>query len=247
MIVQMDRTAFLDARLDQLNSWQEALFHRMLIYVGDGDEMPADPKFIRDTLLPLKQNLRTSQVDSALKALTSANLIGLGTRKDGRPYLWIVRPEKQYSSSDAHEGGETSRRGGKDYILYNNKGNGETDKPNMGISDEFGITDEEVDRHRKTIDRIEQEAAEYGLNTSVGSLRYAMSLVTEYGEEAVIEAIHQCIDIPKWNYVGGILRTARLEGRNPGDPPKRNRRARETMSDDYGGTEISKWWGDQNE
>ena len=246
--MQLDRTAFRDPRIDKLNSWQEALLHRILIYVGDGDEMCADPKFIRDTLLPLKQNLRTSQVDSALKALVSANLIGI-IEKEGRPYLWIIRPEKPYSGSDVRPGGETSRRGGKEYNIYN-KGdirkteeNEDTDKTKLGVSDEFGITDEEVDKHRKTIDRIEREAAEYGLNSSVGSLRYAMTLVAEYGEEAVIEAIHQCIDIPKWNYVGGILRTARIEGRNPGDPPKR-KRTREIINDDCEGTEINKWWGE---
>lgn len=249
MKVQLDKTAFRDDRIDQLNSWQETLFHRILIYVGDGDEMPADPKFIRDTLFPLKHTLRTTQVDSALNALYSANLIGLGTRPDSRPYLWIIRPLDADSLRTA-QGGEGTRRGGKDNKYINNKGRGEnedTDKANVGIADEFGITDDEVEKHRKDIQAIEDEAKEYGLNTSIGSLRYAMSLANEYGTDEVISAIRQCIDTPKWRYVGAILRSAREEGRKPGDAPRKSTtRGHENISEiDYSGTEISKWWGEE--
>lgn len=224
---------YRDERIDQLNSWQETLYHRILVYVGDGDEMPADPKFIRDTLFPLKRTLRATQVDSALKALHSANLIGLGSKgPNSGTYLWIVRPEKPYSPSEVpEEGGEPFRsRGSRLFNNFNKHGNGNedgvtnegvTDKPNLGIADEFGITDEEVERHRKTMDEIESVARDFGLSTSLGSLRFAMQLVTDYGLETVKEAIEQCIDVPKWNYVAAVLRNAQSEGRKPGDAPKK--------------------------
>ena len=160
---QLDRTLYRDERIDQLNSWQETLYHRILVYVGDGDEMPADPKFIRDTLFPLKRTLRATQVDSALKALHSANLIGLGSKgPNSGTYLWIVRPEKPYSPSEVpEEGGEPFRsRGSRLFNNFNKHGNGNedgvanegvTDKPNLDIADEFGITDEEVERDRKSV------------------------------------------------------------------------------------------------
>lgn len=233
----LDKTAFRDERIDQLNSWQETLYHRILIYVGDNDEMPADPMFIRNTLFPLKKTLRATQVDSALKALHSANLIGLGSKEPSSgTYLWIVRPEKPYSPSEVpEEGGEPFRsRGSRLFNNFNKHGNGDedgvtnegvTDKPNLGIADEFGITDEEVERHRKTMDEIESVAKDFGLSTSLGSLRFAMQLVTDYGLETVKEAIEQCIDVPKWNYVAGILRVSKSEGKKPGETKKAEKKA----------------------
>lgn len=228
----LDRTAFRDERIDSLNSWQETLYHRILIYVGDNDEMPADPMFIRNTLFPLKKTLRATQVDYALKALHSANLIGLGSKgPNSGTYLWIIRPEKPYSPSEVpEEGGEPFRsRGSRLFNNFNKHGNGNedgvtnegvTDKPNLGIADEFGITDDEVERHRKTMDEIESVAKDFGLSTSLGSLRFAMQLVADYGLEAVKEAIEQCIDVPKWNYVAGILRNSKSEGKKPGEGPR---------------------------
>lgn len=254
----LDRTAFRDERIDCLNSWQETLYHRILIYVGDNDEMPADPMFIRNTLFPLKKTLRATQVDSALKALHSANLIGLGSKEpNSGTYLWIVRPEKSYSPSEVpEEGGEPFRsRGSRLFNNFNKHGNGNedgvtnegvTDKPNLGIADEFGITDDEVERHRKTMDEIESVAKDFGLSTSLGSLRFAMQLVTDYGLEAVKEAIEQCIDVPKWNYVAGILRNSKSEGKKPGGAKKPSKSAIEAMNSGdihYDGPNIAQWWG----
>ena len=257
IVTNLDRTAFRDERIDQLNSWQETLYHRILIYVGDGDEMPADPTFVRNALFPLKRTLRTTQVDSALKALYSANLIGLGSKgPDSSTYLWIIRPEKPYTPCVQFGGGETSRRGGSKFINLNKQGNEDedgvtneevTDKPNLGIAAEFGITDEEVDRYRKAMEEIESVARDYGLSTSLGSLRYAMQLVADYDLETVKEAIEQCIDTPKWNYVTAVLRNSKSEGRKPGDAKKTKKMtAIEAMNSGeihYDGPNIAKWWG----
>ena len=250
---QLTKTAFRDERLNQLNSWQEALYHRILIAVGDGDELVGDAQFIRGFLFPLKTSLRVTQVDSALHALAAANLIGLGVKPDSRPYLWLVRPEAADSLQNAlGEGGIRSRGNstGYKYIKGNGGEFGATNKPNLGIADEFGITDSEVSKNREVWERIEREAKDYGLSTTIGSLRLAEQLANEFGVEEVIKAIHLCIDCQKWRYVEGILRTAKAEGRSVDDPPRKaKRQAIGTNVDEivYDGENIKEWWGGLSE
>ena len=218
---QLTTVAFKDERLNQLNSWQEALYHRILIAVGDGDELVGDAQFIRGFLFPLKTTLRVTQVDSALNALVSANLIGLGVKPDNRPYLWIIRPEAADSLVQSKGGEGTSSRGYGNINKYKGtEGYERTKKANLGISEEFGITDEEVDKHREAWQSIEDEARRSGLSITQNSMEFAEKLVEDYGIDMVLMAIKESFDCPKWRYVSKVLQRAKEEGRNPGDPKK---------------------------
>lgn len=71
--------------IDQLSAFQETVFYRLLVNCDDYGRMDARPKILASKLFPLK-DIRAAQIEDALRALSSAELVILYT-VDGKPFL----------------------------------------------------------------------------------------------------------------------------------------------------------------
>ena len=71
--------------VDQLTAFQETVFYRLIVTCDDYGRMDARPKLLSSKLFPLK-DIRAAQIEDALRALTSAELVTLYT-VDGKPFL----------------------------------------------------------------------------------------------------------------------------------------------------------------
>ena len=71
--------------IDRLTPFQETFFYRLIVNCDDYGRMDARPKVLASKLFPLK-DVRLNQINDALRALTSAELVDLYA-KDGHPFL----------------------------------------------------------------------------------------------------------------------------------------------------------------
>lgn len=71
--------------LDRLSAFQETVFYRLLVNCDDFGRFDARPKLLASKLFPLK-DIRSHQIESALRALTSAELVIL-YEVGGKPFL----------------------------------------------------------------------------------------------------------------------------------------------------------------
>lgn len=78
--------------IDMLSSFQETVFYRLIVNVDDFGRFDARPKILAARLFPLK-DIRTTQIEDALRALTSAELVTL-YEVDGKPFLQMNTWEK---------------------------------------------------------------------------------------------------------------------------------------------------------
>lgn len=95
--------------LDQLSAFQETMFYRLLVNCDDYGRMDARPKILAAKLFPLK-DIRTSQIEEGLRALTSAELVII-YEVDGKPFLQMKTWERHQqirakkSKYPSHESG----------------------------------------------------------------------------------------------------------------------------------------------
>ena len=71
--------------IDQLSAFNETVFYRLIVNVDDYGRIDARPKLLSAKLFPLK-DIRSSQIEDALRKLTSAELVTL-YEVDGKPFL----------------------------------------------------------------------------------------------------------------------------------------------------------------
>lgn len=71
--------------IDQLSAFQETFFYRLIVNCDDYGRMDARAKILSSRLFPLK-DIRAAQIEDALRALTSAELVILYT-VHGKPFL----------------------------------------------------------------------------------------------------------------------------------------------------------------
>lgn len=71
--------------IDRLSAFQETVFYRLIVNCDDYGRMDARPKILASRLFPLK-DIRAAQMEDALRALTSAELVTLYV-VDGKPFL----------------------------------------------------------------------------------------------------------------------------------------------------------------
>ena len=71
--------------IDQLSAFEETLFYRLIVNCDDFGRFDGRPKIIASKLYPLK-DIRATQIESALRTLTSAELVIL-YEVDGKPFL----------------------------------------------------------------------------------------------------------------------------------------------------------------
>jgi hypothetical protein len=78
--------------IDQLSAFQETMFYRLIVTCDDYGRMDARPKILAAKLFPLK-DIRTSQIEEGLRALTSAELVII-YEVDGKPFLQMKTWER---------------------------------------------------------------------------------------------------------------------------------------------------------
>ena len=71
--------------IDQLSAFEETVFYRLIVNCDDFGRFDGRPKIIASKLFPLK-DIRINQIESALRTLTSAELVIL-YEVDGKPFL----------------------------------------------------------------------------------------------------------------------------------------------------------------
>ena len=71
--------------IDSLTAFQETFFYRLIVNCDDYGRMDARPKVLASRLYPLK-DIRSGQVEEALRALSSAELVTL-YEVDGKPFV----------------------------------------------------------------------------------------------------------------------------------------------------------------
>jgi len=104
--------------------------------------------------------------------------------------------------------------------------------------DILSVTDEEVEDHRKLIERLEGKARDYGLPFAVGDIERTLRLVGEYSEDWVMQAIDRCSlrERRSWGTVQGILRSWKEKGGiDDGIPDTTRPRGRPGMDQASGG------------
>ena len=87
--------------IEKLTAFQETFFYRLIVNCDDFGRFDARPKVLASRLFPLKE-VRVSQIEDALRALTSAELVDLYT-VDGKPFLqmktWDKHQQKRAKNS----------------------------------------------------------------------------------------------------------------------------------------------------
>ena len=74
--------------IDRLSSFEETVFYRLIVNVDDYGRIDARPKLLASKLFPLR-DIRTKQIEDALRAMSSAELVRLYT-VDGKPFLQMT-------------------------------------------------------------------------------------------------------------------------------------------------------------
>jgi len=87
--------------IDQLSAFQETVFYRLIVTCDDFGRMDARPKLLAAKLFPLK-DIRASQIEDALRALTSAELVDLYT-VGGKPFLQMKTWNRHQRVRDSKE------------------------------------------------------------------------------------------------------------------------------------------------
>jgi len=80
--------------IDELSSFHEVVFYRLIVNCDDYGRMDARPKILASRLFPLKE-IRAKQMEDALRALTSADLVTL--------YYVAGKPILQMNTWDRHQ------------------------------------------------------------------------------------------------------------------------------------------------
>ena len=71
--------------IDRLSAFHETVFYRLIVNCDDFGRLDARPKILASRLFPLK-DIRAGQIEDALRALTSAELVDI-YEVDGKPFL----------------------------------------------------------------------------------------------------------------------------------------------------------------
>ena len=79
--------------INQLTAFQETMFYRLIVNCDDYGRMDARVKILASKLFPLRRDIRESQIEDALRALTSAELV-ITYVVDGKPFLQMKTWDK---------------------------------------------------------------------------------------------------------------------------------------------------------
>lgn len=240
--------------IDQLSSFCETFFYRLIVNCDDYGRMDARPKVLAAKLYPLK-DIRTEHIEKALQALASAELVTL-YEVDGKPYLQMrtwsahqtIRAKKsKYPSPD----GENGQMKSSEIICKQMQAdvnkcsrNPIQSNPNR-IRNSDGGDDDDLTSIGEQLNAVFDAAEGIGL-TGEASLEKANLLVADYTAEWVLEAIKRASCAPKdawcWRYIEGILRRWKDAGgmddeSKPQQPQQKPRTRKELYTVVIGGVE----------
>lgn len=231
-------TLFNDPRLASLAPWQENMFWRishLFLRNPDTSELSAEPSDLKRTLYPLKPDLRESQVQSALTALTLAGMIAVYPDDNGHPYLRLISADSLTINGGDYRGGGGGGGGGRSCESVSpsskrNEGHEETitnptnDTPSLVAHDHgnavyLGLTSADVESTMNRYQKIEDAANHYGLNASYGCIQDALGLADTYTLEWLLKAMKMARDAKwKWKFVESQL--ARWKENGATDSPE---------------------------
>lgn len=239
MIKTSEKTSdlFSDPRLNALSPFQETLYWRLRSFLAcsGAEETSAEPSSVKSSLYPLKRDLRESQVQSALTALTLAGMIAVYPDDTGHPYLRLIG-----AGSPTSHGGDIGGDGHHHRRLmttvsqpFNPNGESTENVPSnllpsnrtdeaaeKGYAELLGVTDRDVAETMERRNTIEFEARQSGLPINARSMQLAESWAMEYTLDWLVKAIQQAaMTAPNWRYVQGILRDWKQRGSCEDLPP----------------------------
>lgn len=239
MIKTSEKTSdlFSDPRLNALSPFQETLYWRLRSFLAcsGAEEASAEPSSVKSSLYPLKRDLRESQVQSALTALTLAGMIAVYPDDTGHPYLRLIGAGSLNEASDPEEGegdyrGCSSGGGGGSDSLesYNNHHSNEKDgdtittatnnyneqgDDTMGTAYKLGYKDQDAEKYFAVYDKIQDACVAYGLNDAPGCIADAMDLADKYSMDWLLKAMKLSRDAQmKWRFVESVLARWEAEG-----------------------------------
>lgn len=206
--------------LDQLNSFQENVFYRLIVNCDDFGRMDARPKVLASRLYPLK-DIRAEQIENALQALSSAGLVIL-YKVDGKPFVQMKTWERHQqirakkSKYPAPES-QTKNKTKKSDINCNQMQSDDNECPRNPIqSNPIVFVTRESDDDE--FDDLMENAAKNGLVYQAAegialsgstALQHADRLIADYSADWVLEAIKRTSlaakDAWSWRYIEAIL------------------------------------------
>lgn len=223
--------------IDKLSAFQETMFYRMIVNCDDYGRMDARPKVLASKLFPLK-DIRLAQIEDALRALTSAELVTL-YKVGGKPFLQMLTWDKHQqirAKKPKYPGAETSDsicnhpkssdcKCSRNPIQSESEYNPNPNPKESACGGYFGveISDEQAHDHMVLLNRIENEAQKWGISSSPGNLETAINLANEYSTKWLFMAMERAGNgaSKTWHYITGILRSWKEQGKpdEPGSKP----------------------------
>ena len=212
--------------IDKLTAFQETMFYRLIVNCDDYGRMDARVKILASKLFPLRRDIRENQIEDALRALTSAELVILYT-VDGKPFLQMKTWEKHQTiraktskypppesgvitpASRCKQMQADESRCFRNPIQKESESESKKEMEKIARAREdmpFGLTDEDVHDSLLIDQQIENAAKSIGLQVSEVGMAYGRRLAHEYGLDVLIESIKKAVDVPKWKYVEGICK-----------------------------------------
>ena len=209
--------------LDQLNTFQENVFYRLIVNCDDYGIMDARLKVLAARLYPLK-DIRTEQIENALQALSSAGLVTRYT-VDGKPFVQMktwerhqqIRAKKsKYPAPDGNyktSEDKCNHMKSDDIICPRNPiQSNPIEIVTRAREDDGG---DELTKIAEMLDRVYQAAEGIGLS-GTSALQHADRLAADYTADWVLEAIRRASNAPKdawsWRYIEAILRSWKKKG-----------------------------------
>ena len=234
--------------IDSLSAFHETVFYRLIVTCDDFGRMDARPKILASKLFPLK-DIRAAQIEDALRALTSAELVTLYT-VDGKPFLQMNTWERHQrlrakkSRYPAMDSGALTDDGHMSVKCQSNDGQMSDTRPleseyeseseNESESESESETDTEKTRVNAREERFARFWAAYPRKTGKGEARKVFEKInpSESLTERMIAAVQAQAQSSQWRREGGQfiphpatwLRQGRWEDEpdNTGDGAPRN-------------------------
>jgi hypothetical protein len=207
--------------INHLSLFEEVFFYRLIVNCDDYGRMDARPAILKAKLFPLR-DVRTEQIGEALNSLSSEELVEVYD-VDAKPFVRLVgwaKHQRVRNSVERYPAPDTSTRGNSRQLAAT-CGNSRPESNPIRIQSEAEstrdgcfVTDAEVGTMVQEAQRLSRvcDAAEHaGFPHTQADLDRLTMIVSEYGAEAVQNAIGRAVDQGEskrtWAYVRGILKS----------------------------------------
>lgn len=229
--------------LDQLNSFQENVFYRLIVNCDDFGRMDARLKVLAARLYPLK-DIRAEQIENALQALSSAGLV---TRYNvgGKPFVQMKTWERhqQIRAKKSKYPAPESEKPAPDSNcnqMISSDGNCPRNPIHSNPIEivtraREGDSCDDLLKIAAGLEQLYQAAEGIGLKGAT-AMQHADRLAADYTAEWVLEAIRRAGKAPKdawsWRYIEAILFAWRKNGRMDAETtsPEKPRTRKETYT-----------------